>query len=256
MKIRIKNKEKAILSKLCKDEYRVVTKHEDLEGGYTYLIFNENFQEMMLKDDLVEITDNDMSNMIQRNDLWYGRNFYVNEFLVNLLQLEPGSHISIGHIWSASKAFRYFEKYNYEIPDHYKNTALNEKYKMNLIEGFLMAINPYIERKFIGGNYFESFEFYKGKAVSEIKLKLGESLTELDVVEYKDLLKSFIEKYLHGTQHNEENSKMFAGTFFVLIDSLFIYDITRIFSYKTFYNNCFVIEHQNEYYYLNKFWWG
>lgn len=24
----------------------------------------------------------------------------------------------------------------------------------------------------------------------------------------------------------------------------------------TFYNNCFVIEHQNEYYYLNQFWWG
>lgn len=255
MKIRIKNKEKAILAKLYKDEYRVVAKQEDLEGGYSYLIFNENLQEMLLKDNAVEIIDDDMSDIIQRNDLWYGRDFYVNDLIVRLLELK-GGHISTVHIWPASKAFRYFEKYNYEIPDNYKNTALNESHKMALIEGFLMAINPYMERKFIGGNYFESFEFYKGKAVSEIELKLGESLTELDVVDYEDLLKNFIEKFLHGTQYNEENSKMFASNFFGLIDSFFIYDITRIFSYKTFYNDCFVIEHQNEYYYLNKFWWG
>lgn len=191
MKIRIKNKEKAILAKLCKDEYRVVAKQEDLEGGYSYLIFNENFQEIRLKDNTVNVTDDDMSDMIQRNDLWFGRNFYVNELLMNLLQLGPGGYVSINHIWLASKAFRYFEKYNYEIPDSYRNTALNESHKMALIEGFLMAINPYLERKFIGGNYFESFEFYKGKAVSEIELKLGESLTELDVVDYKDLLKNF-----------------------------------------------------------------
>ncbi|MFP3577864.1 hypothetical protein, partial [Brevibacillus sp. SIMBA_040] len=48
MKIRIKNKEKAILAKLYKEEYRVVAKQEDLGGGYSYLIFNENLQEMLL----------------------------------------------------------------------------------------------------------------------------------------------------------------------------------------------------------------
>ncbi|MCS3529581.1 hypothetical protein [Chryseobacterium sp. JUb7] len=256
MKIRIKNRQKAIASKMHKDEYKVVAKREDLRAGYTYVIFNDNLQEMFFKDNAVEITDHDMSDMIQRNDLWYGRNFYVNELIVKLLELKEGSNISTNHIWSASKAFRYFEKYDYEIPESYKNTALNEEYKIGLIEGFLMAINPYIERKFTGGNYFENFGFYKGKAVSEIKLEIGESLAELDVTNYKILLKKFIEDFLHDTASGEETSKIFSDTFFTLIDSLFINEISRIFSYKTFYNDCFVIEHRNEYYYVNKFWFG
>ncbi|MBB6369242.1 hypothetical protein [Chryseobacterium shigense] len=256
MKIRFKDEKRTISGKLLKDEYRVVAREEDLEGGYTYVFFDENFQDMRVKDIAVEIIDNDMSDMVQRNDLSYGRDLYVNEFLAELLELKRGHIISVQHIRAASKAFRYFEKYNYEIPDHYKNTALNENYKMNLIEGFLMAVNPYIERKFIGGNYFESFEFYKGNAVSEIELKPGETITELDVTGYKMLLKDFIESTLHDTDSNEINSKMFSNTLFGLIDSLFIYDISRIFSYKTFYNNFFVIEHRNEYYYLNQFWWG
>ncbi|MDY0931535.1 hypothetical protein [Chryseobacterium sp. CFBP8996] len=255
MKIRFKNKERAAAANLYQDEYLVVAKEQDLRVGYSYVFFNENLQEMKVKDNAVEITDDNMNDMIQRNDLWYGGNFYINQLLVELLDLKPGDNIGTRHIWSASKCFRFFEKYNYEIPDSYKNTALNETYKINLIEGFLMAVNPYIERKFFGGEYFESFGFYKGKAISEINLKLGESINELNVEEYKELLKSFIKRNLHDTQHNEENSELFSDTLFILIDSLFIYDITRIFSYKTFYDDCFVIEHQNEYYYLNQFWY-
>lgn len=256
MKIRFKNKEMALKTNLLQDEYRVVAKEADLGGGYTYVFFNENLQEMSVQDTHVEITDDDMSDMVQRNDLWYGREFYVNELLMNQIELKQGHIISTRTVWLASKAFRYFEEYNYEIPDTYRDRVFNENYKMNLIEGFLMAVNPYMERKFAGGNYFESFEFYKGKAISEIELEINDSIEELNVIEYKQLLKSFIERYLHDTEGNTENSKAFSNTLFALIDALFIYDITRIFSYKTFYDNCFVIEHQNEYYYLNQFWWG
>lgn len=250
MKIRFKNKE------LSKGEYRVVAKSADLSGGYTYIYFNENLQEMRVRDCDMEITDHDTSDMVQRNDLNYGKEFYINEFITQLIPLHPGCILSTGHIWLASKLFRYFEKYNYEIPDSYRSKVLNENHKMSLIEGFLMAINPYMERKFIGGHYFEYFEFYKGKAISEIELKINDSLEELNVTEYKTLLKAFIEKSLNDTYDNEEISKNYAGALFSLVDSLFIYEITRIFSYKTFYDDCFVIEHQNEYYYLNQYWWG
>lgn len=256
MKIRIKNKEITTSAKLFQNEYRVVAKEKDIQGEYRYTYFNDELQVMIISDHQVEITDPDMSDMIQRNDLGYGSEFYINEFFIQLIPLERGHIISTGHIWHASKTFRYFEKYNYQIPDSYRDKALNENYKMNLIEGLLMAINPYMEKKFIGGHYFEYFRFYKGKPVTEIELKINDTLEELNIKEYKQLLKNFIEKSLCDTPENAEHSKNFSCTLFTLIDSLFIYEITRIFSYKTFYDDCFVIEHQNEYYYLNQFWWG
>ncbi|REC60081.1 hypothetical protein DRF65_23110 [Chryseobacterium pennae] len=256
MKIRFKDKEVARSVNALQNEYKVVAKEKDRQGEYVYTYFNDELHVMKTSGDHIEITDDDMSDMIQRNDLGFGNEFYINEFFIQLLPVNNGHLINISHIWSASKVFRYFEKYNYQIPDSYRDKALNENYKIGLIEGFLMAIKPYMERKFTGGNYFESFEFYKGKAISEIELNINDSLEELNVSEYKELLKNFIEKYLHDTEENTSNSKAFSNTLFALIDSLFIYDITRIFSYKTFYNNCFVIEHQNEYYYLKQFWWG
>ncbi|MFZ4927567.1 hypothetical protein [Chryseobacterium sp. Mn2064] len=256
MKIRFKNKKQAALSHFFKDEHRVIIKEKTLQGYYSYTLFNENLHEITVNENQVEETDSDMSDMIQRNDLGYGREFYINEFIIKLLPLQPGQFISTRSLWVAGKLVRYFEKYDYEIPDPYKERVLNENYKMNLIEGFLMAVNPYMERKFKGGNYFESFELYKGKAMSEIELKINDSLNELDRKDYKNLLTNFIEKALHDTHDNEVHSKNFSSTLFFLIDSLFVYDITRIFSYKTFYDDCFVIEYQNEYYYLNQFWWG
>ncbi len=256
MKVRFKNQKQAALSHFFKEEHRVIIKEKTLQGYYCYTLFNENLHEITVNDDQVEITDHDMSDMIQRNDLGYGREFYINQFLIELLPLQPGQFINTQSLWAAGKLLRYFEKYNYEIPDSYKDSVLNKKYKMHLIEGFLMAINPYMERKFMGGNYFESFEFYKGKPIPEIQLENYESLNEINLADYKNLLKTFIEKSLNDTYDNEAHSKNFASTLFVLIDSLFVYDITRIFSYKTFYNDCFVIEYQNEYYYLNQFWWG
>ncbi|KAB1229586.1 hypothetical protein [Chryseobacterium viscerum] len=256
MKIRFKNREQAALSHFFKDEHKVIIKEATLQGYYRYTLFNENLNEILVNDNQVVVTDHDMSDMIQRNDLGYGKEFYINQFLIELLPLQPGQFISTRSLWVAGKLLRFFEKYNYEIPDSYRDRVLNETYKMNLIEGFLMAINPYMERKFIGGNYFESFEFYKGKAISEIQLKINDSLNELAIADYKSLLKTFIMKSLHDTYDNEENSKTFSNNLFILIDSLFVYEITRIFSYKTFYDDCFVIEYQNEYYYLNQFWWG
>lgn len=256
MKIRFKNREQAALSHFFKDEHKVVIKQMTLQGYYTYTLFNENLNEITVNENQVEITDHDMSDMIPRNDLAYGKEFYINRLLIELIPLQPGQFISTQSLWVAGKLVRFFEKYNYEIPDSYKDRVLSEDHKMSLIEGFLMAINPYMERKFIGGNYFEYFEFYKGKAVSEIELKINDSLEELNITEYKTLLKAFIEKSLNDTYDNEVISKNYSATLFALVDSLFIYEITRIFSYKTFYDNCFVIEYQNEYFYLNQYWWG
>lgn len=256
MKIRFKNKEIALKTNLFQDEYRVVAKEADLGGGYTYIFFNENLQEMSVQDIHVEITDDDMSDMVQRNDLGYGHKFYINEFFIKLIPLEPGQIITTTHIWQASKAFRYFEKYNYEIPDSYRDRVFNEDYKMNLIEGYLLAVNHYIIEKFRDDEYreYEGIEFYKWKPIDEIILKEGEYLEELDVDGYKSLLLSFIEKALFDKEPGEEKSKFLCRSFFQLIDALFVYDISKIYSYRTFYDNYFVIEYQNEYYYLNSFW--
>lgn len=254
MKIRFKNKEAVIKGNLHNDEYRVLAREKNLNGRYSYTFFNDDLQAIKVGENKVEITDSDRSDMIQRNDLSYGLEFYINEFFIKWIPLEPGQIITTEHIWQASKAFRYFEKCDYEIPDSYRDKALNENYKMNLIEGFLMAINLYMERKFMGGDYYEYFKFYKGKPISEIKLDSKDSLEELDAAEYKNLFKVFIEKSLHDTPDNEENSRRFSDALFTLVDSLFIYDITRIFSYRTIDDDCFVIEYQGEYYYLDQYW--
>ncbi len=254
MKIRFKNREAAIKGNLYKDEYIVLAREKNLKGRYNYIFFNDDLQTIRVGEYKVEVTDPDMSDMVQRNDLSYEQEFYINEFFIQLVPLEQGQIITTEQIWPASKAFRYFEKYNYEIPDSYRDKALNKNYKMNLIDGFLIAINLYIERKFMGGDYYEYFKFYKGKTISEIQLNSKDNIEELNAAEYKNLFKIFIEKTLYDTPDNEENSRRFSDTLFTLVDSLFIYDITRIFSYKTTDADCFVIEYQNEYYYLHQYW--
>lgn len=256
MKIRFKDKELAKRTNLLQDEYRVVVKEGHPKIGYTYTFFNENLQEMKVGDNNVEIIDHDMSDMVQRNDLGYGHEFYINELFIKLIPLELGNFITTSNIWQASKAFRYFEKYNYQIPDSYRDRVFNENYKMNLIEGYLLAVNHYIIEKFREDKYreYEGLEFYKWKSIDEIILKEGEHLEELDVDGYKSLLLNFIEKALFDKEPGEERSKFLCKSFFQLIDALFVYDISKIYSYRTIYDNYFVIEYQNEYYYLNSFW--
>lgn len=256
MKIRFKDKEMAKRTNLFQDEYRVVVKEGNPEMGYTYTFFNESLREMQVGDNYVEIIDPDISDMVQRNDLGYGNEFFINELFIELIPLDPGNFITTSNIWQASKAFRYFEKYNYQIPDSYRERVFNKEYKMNLIEGYLLAVNHYIIEKFREDKYceYEGLEFYKSKAVNEIYLKDHDSLEELDVNEYRRLLSGFIEKALFDKEPGEERSKLLCRSFFQLIDALFVYDISKIYSYRTLSDNYLIIEYQNEHYYLNSFW--
>lgn len=256
MKIRLKFKNDKKLNLLPKDEYRVLAREKNLKGRYNYTLFNDDLQAIRVSENKVEITDPDMSDMVQRNDLSYEQEFYINEFFVQLIPLERGQRVSTDHIWMASKAFRYFEKYKYEIPDVYRDKALNENYKMNLIEGYLVAVNHYMTVKFDGGCYYENFRFYKGKAVNEIILKKIDHLEELNIDEYKSALMSFIEKVLYDKEPGEEKSKSLCQSLFSFIDALFIDDIEKMYSYRNSYDDCIVIKYQNEYYYLNYFWFG
>lgn len=256
MKIRFKNKEVAIQENFHKEEYKVLAREKNLKGRYNYTLFNDDLKAIRVSENKVEITDPDMSDMVQRNDVSYEQEFYINEFFIQLIPLEQGQRINTDHIWMASKAFRYFEKYKYEIPDSYREKALNENYKMNLIEGYLVAVNHYMMVKFDGGCYYENFRFYKGKVVHEIILKKIDYLEELNIDGYRNVLMNFIEKGLYDKEPGEEKSKYLCQSLFSFIDALFIDDIEEMYSYCNSYDDCIVIKYQNEYYYLNYFWFG
>lgn len=130
---------------------------------------------------------------------------------------------------------------------------------MNIIDGYLMAVNHYMMVKFEGGCYYENFSFYKGEAVEKIVLEDGDHLEKLNIngySEYANVLRSFIVNALYDKKPGEEKSKNLCKSLFRLIDAIFVYDIDTMYAYRNFYDDCIIMEYQNEYYYLNKFWSG
>lgn len=252
MKIRLKFKNDEESNLLLKDEYMVIAIHGYSLESCSYGIFNDELVGTWVGSSAVEVIDEDRSELIQKGA------YYIHKRLDELLPHSGGTLFLYGYRF-CSKVYRFFEEYHYEIPESYRNTLLNEQYKMNLIDGYLMAVNHYMMVKFEGGCYYENFRFYKGESIDKIVLKEDDHMEEFNIGSsdgYKSVLFRFIEKTLYDKEPGEEKSKYLCQSLLSLIEALFIYDIDKMYTYQSFYDDCLIIKYQNEYYYLNKFWFG
>lgn len=171
---------------------------------------------------VLDIIENDLTNYERKDDLNYGKTFFLNKSLSDfVIGFENYSQLKINNIWTLSKLSKYFTGNHYSIPDKYRDTVLSVNYKMNLIEGYLMFANSYINNKNRDSNYRDELFFYRSNnfdaLVSEI-FKEGKKIAQLDTQNYKSLLKAFIGKHLYDEIANESKSMGLCTQLFNLID--------------------------------------
>lgn len=258
MKIRITNTDYVQINGFTSESYNVIYYGSRIDSTIMYGVFNDDLRVCNLLDSSVVIVDDDKTNFIQRDELNWGRTFFIDSTLFectnlqyNYLQLESET------VWFKSKLIPFFINNNYKLTETFKNTALNENYKLNLIEGYLMFVNRYISPKFIGGHYFERLDFYKANSNNSVaEIESASDLTKLDKSNYNTLLINHISSALYEKEFGEEQSQGYISELFSLINSIFIEEIDDIYSYQTHYDSCLVIKYKDELYYLNKNWEG
>lgn len=254
MKIRILNNDG---NEISEKEYLVIS--YELENPEYLTYADDDLYIVSRHKSTVKIVDNNVSNYIRRDDLRYEKPFFILEDILQVLDFEK---LSGRHIWNRSKLYLFFKNNHYELPEIYKRTALNEEYKLNLIEGFLIFANWYIYQKF-DQNYWEELLFYKNskfKELDEFKIKTQNEestnikIEELPISDYKDLLIKFISDTIFVINPNEEQSQNYVNELFLLVDALFLENPVSIYRYESYYADAIVLQNNESYYYLNKIW--
>lgn len=131
---------------------------------------------------------------------------------------------------------------------------LNEDNKLSRIEGFLLFTNHYLYEKFWDDKYRESLEFYKSKSLEYLMEKKLKDPVYINVNNYKDELLKFIEKAFTKETILQGESKYYSKTLSSLINGLFIKEITSVQRLESFYDDCFIVEYENNYYILSNCW--
>jgi hypothetical protein len=258
MRVKLKNIENKILPGFESESFMVIYFALGLDNQIMYGFFNDELMICNMLESSLIIVDEDKTDLIQRNELNYNRTFFLNKLLSEMFDFKNHYiEISDNGIWRKSKMSKFFNIYNYTLTEDYIKTALNEEYKLNLIEGYLMFANEYIIRKFEGGHYFERLDFYKEKTLQAgAQIKSEFELVKVDKSNYKKLMLDLISSTLYEVEIGEEKSQAYITDLFCLIDSIFIDEISELFTFETHYDNCIVIKYNGILYYLNKNWYG
>ena len=234
------------------ENYTILGYGFNLDNSPFYLIANDNFQIVNLSSKILEIIDNKLDEYVRRDDLNYGRVFYLEKNL-NEYHKETENYAFLDN---PKANYRYFKQKNYPITSWYKKNVIDEERKIYKIEGFIDCINIYINKKFGKDHYREALTFYKTNDIDELLNEKTEEIINLEVQSYESLLKEFIRNALYDEEIGEQKSEIYVISLFKLIDNLFLTEIKNIQRIQTFYDDCFVIEYEKDFYILNKYWWG
>src|SRR5690606_24036093 len=164
---------------LEKESYEVLAYGNFDENLKIFLIVNDYLDILNISPSVIEVIDEDLSEYIQKNELNYGKDFFVHKNLIKYISDFDSYHrLTFNNLWERSKISKYFIENNYLIPDKYKNTVLNTTYKRNLIEGYLMFANHYINIKNEEGTYWEELFFYVTESFDEIVNKANKKVEQ------------------------------------------------------------------------------
>lgn len=126
---------------------------------------------------------------------------------------------------------------------------------LNRIDGFLIAVNIYLEKKCEKSPFVDMFFFDKKATVSHLLDERIKEATIFDVDDYENQLRDFISSGMYDDKFPENHLK-YAETLFKLIDAIFNTKITSIQRIETYDQDCFVIEYENSFYIFQKCWWA
>ncbi len=257
MKVKFKNIEPNQGDPKLRREYEILAFGE-IEEIQIFLIANDQLTICEYDQNHVIITDNNLEAYTDAPFLNNGHKFLVREALLKFCShFKNYEELKTNHIWNKSKIARFFTTNRFEIPNLYNETILNETYKLNLIEGYILSLNNYISIKH-KSCYSEEFVFNKNiNEFAFIDKYLDNEYTKIetfDIGEYKPLMLNFLSETIYLTTPNEPESAPMILEFFKLIDSIFMFKIETLKRINTFYDDVIEIKYGNYYYQINKVW--
>jgi len=257
--VKIKFNHKTIVNKdeSLRPEYEVLVFGQFNDEYEIYIIANEQLSICEYDQSSIIITDNNLESYVEANYLNYGRKLLIKKSLLKYCSnFENYGDLKTNHIWNKSKTARYFVSNQYEIPPNFKETVLSEKYKMNLIEGYLMNLNNFIGIR-NQTDYFEDIYFNKSNeefGFLETRFQKDMKIEKLRLEDYKQIIQNFLNETIYIKEPNEKETQPMVKSLFKLIDSLFMHKIESIKRVKTFYHDAIEIEYGGNYYSINKIW--
>ena len=257
MKVKYLHTEKKIQPNLAGEEYDVLGFGGPLNNMNPLLIINDLLEVCNMDPAAVMILDNDLSGYIQANSLNYNNPFFIKaDFYKYCKDFSSYSDITSSHIWNRSKTINYFLNLKFNIPEHITKTVLNREYKMNLIEGYLLAVNNYILIR-NGYGFWEKFYFTEVPSLTgHIPERFRDEMktTELDISNYKQIILEFLTQTIFLKNSGESESVKMINDIYKLIDSIFINALDSITNVMTFYDNEIIIGYESRYYSLCRNW--
>lgn len=257
MRAKYKYKDKKEIAKLNEDSYEVLGFGKSNNELYPIIILNDELEFCNFSKDAIEIIDDSEIGYIQVNKLCYGAEFFLKTDLAKYCtEFESYSDLQIRHIWNKSKLINYFIESKYKIPFELRKTALNIEYKVNLIQGYILAVNNYVSIKFKHGGW-ELFYFRQLDELTEHipeRFRDDMEIKELNVKDYKKIVYDHLDKVIYLKKQGEKESIKMVKELYRLIDSIFINQIESIHQVITFYENEIIIKYESKFYSLSIEW--
>jgi len=232
------------------DEYLVIGFGLYESKARFYLIADDNFTVGYAMPKHFDIIDAAADGYVRRDDLNSGMEFYLESEMNHARK-------DLRNYWDINNPYEnvsYFADKKYPVSIDYEKSMLNEDNKLSRIEGALLFIDHYLYEKFWDATYREGLEFYKRNSLDDLLEKKLKEPATIKVTDYKDQLLKFIEKSFGIGAHSTEKSDYYARTLSGLINALFVKEIASVQRLESFYEDCFIIEYEDNYYILSRYW--
>ncbi|WP_294316009.1 hypothetical protein [uncultured Chryseobacterium sp.] len=232
------------------EEYLVIGFGLHKNKSRFYLIVDDNFAVGygILKH--FDIIDDTTDGYTRRDDLNFGREFYL-ESEMNNSRKDLSNYWEINHPY---ENFRYFANKKYPVSVDYEKTIFNEENKLSRIEAALLFINQHLYEQFWDNTYREELEFYRRNSLDDLLEKKVKEPGAIDITDYKDQLLTFIKKAFTVGGRSMDKPDDYAQTLSGLISALFVNEVVSVQRFESFYEDCFIIEYENCYYILSRYW--
>ncbi len=261
VKVKYKNISKFETDNWTKSNHLVLAYGVWDDNSKIFLIADRELSIIEPYDKNLEIVDNDLTVYENYPKLNYGKEFYVHkEFLSFVKQFENYHEFKFESLWIKCKLYRFYENNKFELSKSYKETVLSEHYKLGVIEGFLSFANHFINEMNQGSSYRNHFYFKTTNNIDKIipeKFKDDQhyKFEKIDLNNYELELLGFISEKLYYNEFKErKRDKNLIRDFFEKIDCLFFSKPLGLYRINTFYDDMFVIEYDEKFYYLNYDW--
>lgn len=232
------------------DEYLVIGFGLYESKARFYLIADDNFTIGYAMPKHFDIVDAAADGYVRRDDLNSGMEFYLESEMNHARK-------DLRNYWDINNPYEnvsYFADKKYPVSIDYEKSMLNEDNKLSRIEGALLFIDHYLYEKFWDDTYREGLEFYKRNSLDDLlERKINEPVI-IPVSHYKDELLKFIGRAFGTGERPGNLFDDYAQTLAGLISALFVKEIASVQKIESLYDNCLVIDYENGYYILSRYW--